>query len=189
MRRMRFAGALAVVALLAGACNGGTSATEEASPAPSAAAASPSPEASPSPAPSPSPTEVVPANDVEDPVEALEAIVAYYDYLFENPQPSQLQLIYAERCKCFEEVAAALESLRSDGQRLSYERPRVFEVVEVVERTGPFARVRYREDSPATQLISADGTVLESAPDEGQLYEVEVFLVREGGRWVVVAYA
>ncbi len=88
------------------ACNGASDAAPEPSPSPAVVAVSPSP--APTPEPSPSPTEALPANDVADPVAALEAIVRFRDELFEDPDPDKLALIYAERCPCYEEVHEAL---------------------------------------------------------------------------------
>lgn len=178
---------LALVGVLAGACTGSTSAEPPPSPTPSAAAASPT--AEPSPAPSPSPTEVLPANDVDDPVEALEAIVRYRDWLFENPDPDKLKLIYAERCECYEEVGGALREGVEKHWRFDFSRVRRVEDVEIVERDGPFARLKYRFDSPGAEILNATGQVEERIEDAPTLMSEEAFLVKEGGRWLVVALA
>jgi hypothetical protein len=176
---------LAAVAVVLAACDGSDAAVPEPSPSPTVAA-SPSPTAEPSP--DQSPTEVLPANDVDDPVAALEAIVRYRDFLFEHPDPDKLSLIYAERCDCYEQLLPVIEGVRDDGQRLLLEDARAFEVVEVVERDGPFADIRYRIDEPGGRLIDATGKVIEVRDGDPALTERRALIVSEGGRWRVVAF-
>ena len=186
MRRSRLGLLMVLLAVSGAACNGPTSADPTPAPSPTAAAASPSP--SPAPSPSPSPTEVLPANDVDDPVAALEAIVAYRDWLFENPDPDKLALIYAERCDCYEQIHSLLDRAASDGSRLRFERARVFEPVEVTKRDGPVAELRFMTDEPSAVELDRNGRESDRLEGNSDLAEEKVILVREGGRWRVLAY-
>jgi hypothetical protein len=140
------------------------------------------------PSPEPSPTEVLPANDVDDPVEALEAIVRYRDFLFEHPDPDKLSLIYAERCDCYEQLLPVIEAVSDDGQRLVLDETRSFELVEVIERDGPFADIRYRINEPGGRLLDAEGEEIETREGTPELSERRALIVSEGGRWRVVAF-
>ena len=183
---VKLAAVVALGAVLT-ACNGASDAAPEPSPSPSVVAASPSP--SPSPEPSPSPTEVLPANDVADPVEALEAIVRFRDELFEDPDPEKLALIYAERCPCYEELLPIIEAFVSEGTHVVVEVPRRFKLIEIVERNAQFADIRYSVTGVGARVVGADGNTQESRPASEEETEERALMVREGGRWVVVSYA
>ncbi len=59
----------------------------------------------------------LPANDVDDPTEAIVAISDYFSYLFTIPDlaPGYLDLIYLETCDCYEPVMADLARYANNG--------------------------------------------------------------------------
>ena len=101
----RTAASVAVAGVLLTACSGTPAVTPS-----SDATTEPTASASPteSAAPTETASEVLPANDVEDPLEALEAIWDYIDYLGEHPDSSLLQHVYHQDCDCYDALAEYL---------------------------------------------------------------------------------
>ncbi len=156
---VRLVAGVALAAALV-ACNGASDAAPEPSPSPAVVAASPSP--APTPEPSPSPTEALPANDVADPVAALEAIVRFRDELFEDPDPDKLALIYAERCPCYEEIEPLLREAAELGHRSSCSNDRAdSRSSRWSKQNGPSAQSGTGSDSPAGSVTSRGKVVTE----------------------------
>jgi hypothetical protein len=155
---------LAFVAVALAACNGSDAAVPDPSPTPTVAVTA-TPTAAPSP--EPSPTEVLPANDVEDPVEALEAIVRFRDFLFEHPDPDKLSLIYAERCDCYDEVFEVLVQLQNEDRRTVFEAPRNVRETQLEESQGPVRQVAYEVDSPKGAILDTEGEVVLTVSEVG----------------------
>jgi hypothetical protein len=60
---------------------------------------------------------LLPNNDVEDPVEAIVAILEYVSYLARTPQNARdfLDLVYAETCECYERLLADFDTYVANG--------------------------------------------------------------------------
>lgn len=63
------------------------------------------------------PEVLLPANDVDDPTEAIVAIFEYVDYLAANPSLASdyLRLVYAEECDCHGRLLADFETYVDNG--------------------------------------------------------------------------
>lgn len=154
-----------------------------------AATASPSPSPSPSPTPSPSPSPelVLPDNDVDDPLEAIVAIEAYRDWLFENPDPELVRFIYHPECGCTAPLEEALRVLQADGEYVRINGSTSVEDASVVreEEGGRVVTLEYTAVTPPLQLMSTSGEEVERR-DEPETRALRVSLVRDGsGRWLV----
>lgn len=183
VRRARACGAVtAVVGVLLAACGGGAPTVTPSSGAPSSEATE---SASPTESVTPTETEseVLPANDVEDPLEALQAIWDYYRVILEEPDPDKLELIFHPECDCYSALHALLEDWRAEGSHVEPDGGWSFEIVESLLITQTTANYEYRLSVPAIRLVSEDGSVLEQAEASEKQYSV--VLLQEGGRWRV----
>ncbi len=154
--------------------------------APAEAPASPSPSASPSPEPEPS--EVLPANDVADPLEAIVAIEAYRDWLFEHPDPTKVDLIYHDACDCHALLQEQLSGLVRDGVKVVAD-PSLVDDITLIERDSPRTVIlSFAIQYPEQLLESADGDVLErmAAQESPQTFRANLFL-DDRGRWLITA--
>ena len=183
MRGVRRAGAVgavtAVVGVVLAACGGGAPTVTPSSGAPSSEATE---SATPSESATPTETEseVLPANDVKDPLEALQAIWDYYDYLAANPDPDKLELIFHPECDCYPDVHALLERLHEDGGRIEVEE-REISGTELLSQSQRTAEVRMRR-VVKYHLVTADGEAAETQEAE---QAGRWLLLLGGGRWVI----
>lgn len=175
MRRYRALAAVIVVGALA-ACSGQPGVTETTEPTEPPTTSVPTSE----PTPTEDPSEVLPANDVEDPIEALHAIWAYYDYLAANPDPDKLELIFQQACECYESARSLLEQLDRDGSRITAARE--IRDVEILDQTETTILVRYHSSVTQAVLIRGDGSREEA--DDAARIETSV-LVFDRSRWRV----
>jgi hypothetical protein len=157
---------------------------------PPATEASPSPEATPEPSPSPepTPTEVLPANDVQDPLEAIVAIEAYRDWLFENPDPEKVGLIYHEACECYEGLQDLLQAAVEARTYLELEPTRVTSLSVLQQDTDRSVIVAYETYFGGGVERAADGSSVaeRAAEEEPQTWRVNLLLGTDG-RWRVIA--
>lgn len=119
-------GSLAVLtaaSLLVGACSASTEPTAtEASEPPAPTSITAAAVATTSTEPSTTTTTeavqvLLPANDVDDPTEAIVAILEYVSYLHTIPEQGAdyLDLVYLETCECFDAVLRSLEEYVDNG--------------------------------------------------------------------------
>jgi len=176
----RTAASVAVAGVLLTACSGTPAVTPS-----TEVTTEPTTSASPTESATPTETasEVLPANDVEDPLEALEAIWAYYRLILEDPDPDKLDLVFHRECDCYSALHSLLAKWQEEG---SYAEPAgdwSFEIIESLLITRTTANYRYRLSVPAVRLLAEDGSVLEQA--EASEKEYSIVLLEEGGRWRV----
>jgi hypothetical protein len=166
--------------VLLAACGGGAPAVTPSSGAPTSEAAE-----STSPTESATPTEtaseVLPANDVQDPLEALQAIWDHVDYLGAHPGAGGLDRIYHPDCDCFPALAEYLEQLDREGSRIEVTSRQLLEV-ELLDESQSTAQVSYRMTIESHAVINADGAREEQ---EGSDVRQKVLLLRSGGRWLL----
>lgn len=191
-RRRSLALACAFATVLA-ACagnedTGGAAAPPSPTPSPRASAeALPPPSATPTPAPSPSDDGVRPANDVDDPVEALREIVAFREHLLRDPAPEQVDLIYAPECECYEELKSLLKDLASEQMRLSGEPATVLDAI-VTNRDELVANLTYTiRDGARVAVVDQSGETIREELG-GSRRRLRAGLLRErDGAWRVVS--
>ena len=117
--------ALTAASLLVGACSASTEPTAtEASEPPAPTSITAAAVATTSTEPSTTTTTeavqvLLPANDVDDPTEAIVAISDFYSFLFTAPKlaPDYLNLIYLETCDCYDNALGYFQDYTTMGWR------------------------------------------------------------------------
>ena len=193
MRVRRLWGLLAAAMLLA-ACSGSSAGTADPPTPPSTSTVTP-PEVTTTTGEIVSTTTTVqepevllPANDVDDPTEAIVAIYDYLVYLHTIPEqgPGFLSLIYLDTCECYDQVIAFLATYASNGwiqDDLGIEVTDVF-VSQKFDNGDVLLQVT---DTWSPQLVrNREGELIRLAEDEW-IGEVSLVGLERGddGRWRV----
>jgi hypothetical protein len=112
-------------------------------------------------------------------------IVAFRDWLFANPDPELVGLIYHPDCECRENLRDQLQTLVDNGLRFSDEG---FEVttVEVIEDLESVVRIQTGLERTPQVLIDEAGRVVDESDGVAEQI-LNVILVRDSQRWRVMS--
>lgn len=191
--RMLRQGRLGFAALaLIGACSGATADISEPLVVATSTTSSPSVVATPTLAAVPTPTaeEVppvpLPDNYGDDFRHILSEIASFESYLAQNPDPAQLELIYALECPCFEQEYSLLEELADCGHRFSGDTSAEILQVSFVSNADGLAQVLVKGNAPGGSVVDIEGVVQRTVPATG--FDDSVFLaLGQDGRWRILA--
>jgi hypothetical protein len=107
----------------------------------------------------------------------------FRNWLYRNPNPELLTLIYHPECECYQSARQTLEQLVERGLRFNHAGFEV-ESIEVAEEFESAARLRVAVERIEHQLLDDDGEIVNTVDDAGRA-EFSFSLVREGARWRV----
>lgn len=110
-------------------------------------------------------------------------IVAFRDWLFANPDPELVDVIYHPECECNDEVVEALAYLQDNSLHLDDEGTDVHDV-ETVDEFESLVQLRVELERTAQVVVDSDGNVVEET-DGSDPRTYVVTLVKPGNRWYV----
>jgi hypothetical protein len=130
----------------------------------------------------------LPANDVDDPTEAIVAILEYLSYLHTVPEigSEHLSLIYAESCDCYGEVLGFLDEYLEKGWTQDDEGIAVEEAIITQEFENGNVLLQVTDSWSPQYVRNADGVRIRLVEDEWSS-EVSLVGLERGtdGRWRV----
>ncbi|NNC39107.1 MAG: hypothetical protein HKN95_00310 [Acidimicrobiia bacterium] len=114
------------------------------------------------------PQVLLPANDVDDPTEAIVAILDYVSYLHTIPDrgAEYLDLVYLETCDCYEAVLGFLADYTERGYSQEDDGIEVHEVVLSQEFSTGSVLLQVTESWAPQYVLNRDGTRLRLTADE-----------------------
>jgi len=134
-----------------------------------------------SPAPIP-----LPDNFGDDFRQILTEIATFEGYLAQNPDPTQLELIYVVDCPCFEAKHSLLEELVVNGHQFSEDITHEIISVSFVSNADGLAQVLVSGIAPGGSIVNDDGVVQRTV--RAVEFDDSVFLqLGQDGRWRILA--
>ena len=174
MRFGRLWGLLAATMLLAACSGSSTTTTAAVAPPASTSATTPPAVATTTSEPVSTTTSVeepevlLPANDVDDPTEAMAAITDFFSYLFTSPNVASdyLEVIYLQSCDCFETALGYFQDYVANGWRQDDDGIEMTDVL-ISQRFGNGNVLLQVTDSWSPQFVlDEDGTRIRLNDDE-----------------------